>query len=79
MTQAELKAIASQMKKLTRRVATLDRQLERSLRQKPVSEKQLEAALNRAQAANVAFVGNLFKKAGRAVGRVVKSPIGASI
>jgi hypothetical protein len=75
MTEAELNSIASQLKKLTRRVAMLDRQLEHSLRKKPVSEKQLEAALNRAKAANVAFLGKLFKKAGRAVGGVVKGSI----
>jgi hypothetical protein len=42
MSDAELKAITAQIKKLTPRVEKL---LNRILRQKPVSERQLEKAL----------------------------------
>ena len=45
MSDSELKAITAQVKKLTARVEALERLLERILRQKPVSEKQLEKAL----------------------------------
>jgi DNA repair ATPase RecN len=45
MSDSELKALAAQVKKLTARVEALERLLERILRQKPVSEKQLEKAL----------------------------------
>jgi hypothetical protein len=45
MSDSELKAVAAEVKKLTARVEALERLLERILRQKPVSEKQLERAL----------------------------------
>jgi hypothetical protein len=40
MSDAELKAITAQIKKLTRRVEALEKPLDRILRQKPVSERQ---------------------------------------
>jgi hypothetical protein len=45
MSDLELKAVAAQVKELTARVEALDRLLERILRQKPVSERQLERML----------------------------------
>lgn len=45
MSDPELRAVAAQVKKLTARMEALERLLERILRQKPVSEKQLERAL----------------------------------
>jgi hypothetical protein len=45
MSDSELKAVTAQVKKLTARVAALEKLLERILRQKPVSERQLEKAL----------------------------------
>ena len=45
MSDSELKAVVAQVKKLTARVEALERLLERIIRQKPVSEKQLERAL----------------------------------
>jgi hypothetical protein len=45
MSDSELKAVAAQVKKLTTRVETLEKLLDRILRQKPVSERQLEKAL----------------------------------
>lgn len=41
----ELKAVTAQLKKLTARVEALEKLLDRILRQKPVSERQLEKAL----------------------------------
>jgi hypothetical protein len=45
MSDSELKVVAAQVKKLTTRVEALEKLLERILRQKPVSERQLERAL----------------------------------
>lgn len=45
MSDAELKAITAQIKKLAPRVEALEKLLDRILRQKPVSERQLEKAL----------------------------------
>ena len=45
MSDPELKAVAAQVKKLTARVEALEKLLDRILRQKPVSERQLEKAL----------------------------------
>ena len=45
MSDAELKAVTTQIKKLTARVEALEKLLDRMLRQKPVSERQLEKAL----------------------------------
>jgi hypothetical protein len=45
MSDPALKDIATQVKKLTVRVTALEKLLDRILRQKPVSEKQLEKAL----------------------------------
>jgi hypothetical protein len=45
MSDAELKAVGHQVKKLTARVEALERLLQRIIQQKPVSEKQLERAL----------------------------------
>ena len=42
---AELKALTTQVKKLTARVEALERLLQRIIQQKPVSERQLERAL----------------------------------
>jgi len=76
MRKAKPEAATSQVKKLAARVEALERDRERTLRQKLVSEKQLEKALNKAQVANMAFIGKLIRKVGRAVGSVVRSPIG---
>jgi outer membrane murein-binding lipoprotein Lpp len=76
MPKAKPDAVTSQVKKLTARVDALEKRLERTLRQKPVLEKQLEKALNQAQVANVAFLGKLVRKAAKAVGGVVRGPIG---
>jgi hypothetical protein len=76
MRKAQPEAVTSQVKKLAARVEALERHRERTLRQKLVSKKQLEKALNKAQVANMAFLGKLIRKVGRAVGSVVKSPIG---
>jgi outer membrane murein-binding lipoprotein Lpp len=45
MKDAKLDLMATEVKKLSARVAALEKLLERILRQKPVSEKQLEKAL----------------------------------
>jgi hypothetical protein len=45
MRDSELDAISAEVKKLATRVAALERLLERILRQKPVSEKQLDNVL----------------------------------
>jgi len=45
MSDPELKTVAAQVKKLTARVEALEKLLDRILRQKPVSERQLEKAL----------------------------------
>ena len=45
MSDAELKALSTEVKKLTARVEALERVLERIIQQKPVSERQLERAL----------------------------------
>jgi len=45
MSDPELKAVTMQVKKLTARVEALEKLLDRILRQKPVSERQLEKAL----------------------------------
>lgn len=45
MSDPELKAVTAQVKKLTARVEALEKLLDRILRQKPVSERQLEKAL----------------------------------
>jgi len=45
MSDPELKAVTAQVKKLSARVEALEKLLERILRQKPVSERQLEKAL----------------------------------
>jgi len=45
MKISELDAIKTEMRKLTARVGALERLLERIIRQKPVSEKQLEKML----------------------------------
>lgn len=45
MSDLELKAVTAQVKKLTARVEALEKLLDRILRQKPVSERQLEKAL----------------------------------
>ena len=45
MSDSELKVVAAQVKKLTTRVEALEKLLGRILRQKPVSERQLERAL----------------------------------
>jgi len=45
MKVSELDAIKTEMRKLTARVGALERLLERIIRQKPVSEKQLEKML----------------------------------
>jgi len=48
MTDSELKALTAQVKRLTSRVEALEKLLERIIRQKPVSERQLEKALRTA-------------------------------
>jgi hypothetical protein len=45
MSETELKAVRSDLKKLTARVDALERLLQRIIAQKPVSERQLERAL----------------------------------
>jgi hypothetical protein len=45
MSDTELKAVTAQVKKLSARVEALEKLLDRILRQKPVSERQLERAL----------------------------------
>jgi DNA-binding SARP family transcriptional activator len=45
MSDTELKALTTQVKKLTARVEALERLLQRIIQQKPVSERQLERAL----------------------------------
>jgi len=45
MKNLELDAIRAELKKLSARVAALEKLLDRILRQKPVSERQLERAL----------------------------------
>jgi hypothetical protein len=45
MSETELKALSAQLQKLTARVEPLERLLQRIIRQKPVSERQLERAL----------------------------------
>ena len=48
MTDPKLNALTADVKRLTARVAALEKLLERIVRQKPVSQKQLERALRRA-------------------------------
>ena len=45
MKDPELEALAAEVKSLKARIGALEKLLERILRQKPVSEKQLEEAL----------------------------------
>ena len=45
MKDPQLDALASEVKKLAARVGALEKLLERILRQRPVSEKQLHRAL----------------------------------
>lgn len=45
MKDPELDALAAEVKSLKARIGALEKLLERILRQKPVSEKQLERAL----------------------------------
>jgi predicted nucleic acid-binding Zn-ribbon protein len=45
MKDPQLEALAAEIKTLKARIAALEKLLERILRQKPVSEKQLERAL----------------------------------
>lgn len=45
MTNSQIEAVAAEVKSLKARMAALEKLLERILRQKPVSEKQLEKAL----------------------------------
>ena len=45
MSDPDLKAVTAQVRKLTARVEALEKLLDRILRQKPVSERQLEKAL----------------------------------
>jgi hypothetical protein len=45
MKDPQLDALASEVKKLAARLGALEKLLERILRQKPVSEKQLHQAL----------------------------------
>jgi hypothetical protein len=45
MTDSKLNALTAEVKRLTGRVTALEKLLERIVRQKPVSEKQLERAL----------------------------------
>ena len=46
MKQPNVNTLSSDVRKLSARVTALEKLLERILRQKPVSEKQLERALN---------------------------------
>ena len=50
MTDSKLTALVADVKKLNARVGALEKLLERILRQKPVSEKQLDRALKRGAA-----------------------------
>lgn len=45
MSETELKSVSAELKKLAARVEALERLLQRIIRQKPVSERQLERAL----------------------------------
>jgi hypothetical protein len=45
MSETELKGVSAELKKLAARVEALERLLQRIIRQKPVSERQLERAL----------------------------------
>jgi hypothetical protein len=45
MSEIEVKELSGQVKKLTARVEALERLLQRIIRQRPVSERQLEKAL----------------------------------
>ena len=45
MSDSKLDALAAEVKKLNARVGALEKLLERILRQKPVSEKQLDIVL----------------------------------
>ena len=45
MKDPQLEALAAEVKSLKARIGALEKLLERILRQKPVSEKQLEKAL----------------------------------
>jgi outer membrane murein-binding lipoprotein Lpp len=45
MSDSKLDALGAEVKKLNARIGALEKLLERILRQKPVSEKQLERAL----------------------------------
>jgi hypothetical protein len=55
MKDPQLDALAAELKSLKNRVGALEKLLERILRQKPVSEKQLDRALRarRAGSANM--------------------------
>jgi hypothetical protein len=45
MSDTELRALTTEVKKLTARVDALERLLQRIIQQRPVSERQLEKAL----------------------------------
>jgi septal ring factor EnvC (AmiA/AmiB activator) len=45
MSDTELRALTTEVKKLTARVEALERLLQRIIQQRPVSERQLEKAL----------------------------------
>ena len=45
MSDTELRALTTEVKKLTARVEALERLLQRIIQQRPVSERQLERAL----------------------------------
>jgi len=45
MSDTELRALITEVKKLTARVDALERLLQRIIQQRPVSERQLERAL----------------------------------
>ena len=45
MSDTELRALTTEVKKLTARVGALERLLQRIIQQRPVSERQLEKAL----------------------------------
>jgi septal ring factor EnvC (AmiA/AmiB activator) len=45
MSDTELRALTTEVKKLTARVEALERLLHRIIQQRPVSERQLEKAL----------------------------------
>ena len=55
MDDPQLKALAAEVKSLKARVGALEKLLERILRQKPVSEKQLERALRARGASRAEF------------------------